>query len=591
MIKKLFLAYLSVSALLSISACNRFDIENDPITYGDGYMEVQLNTDKACYAPGEAVNFTLNKLIQGASNVMVRYRHLGTTLEEAPLSSCNWTWQPPATDYQGYMVDLYSKDADGVETVYGSIAVDVSSTPDRFPRNGFLSAYGNMTDQDISDVMSDLNRHHINYVQFQDWHYKHHKPLAGTPSAPMEVWTDIINRDCYKKTVEGYIEKSHQYGMKSLFYNLAYGALADAAEDGVQEEWYLFKDASHVRKDCHELGSPFKSSIYIVNSGNEAWIDYIAKQNSDVYAVFDFDGYQIDQLGDRGETYDYYGNRVYLDQTFKHFIESMKEANPDKSLVMNAVGQYGQENQISKAPVDFLYTEVWDHSDDRGYTIFSDIITNNDKWSNGKKTVLAAYMNYEHGRKGRSYFNTPGILMGSAAAFAWGGSILQLGEHLLCNEYFPNNNLSMRGELKIALIHYYDFLTAYQNLLRDGGEWYGIDVTSTSGDIAFNQWGPVRGQIATVGKRFDDRDVIHLLSYRNATHLDWCDTNANQGEPDLLEAVNVSFAVKQNPKAVWVASPDVKDGVAIPLEYEYAGGKITTTLPALKYWDMIVVEY
>ena len=307
--------------------------------------------------------------------------------------------------------------------------------------------------------------------------------------------------------------------------------------------------------------------------------------------MFDFDGYQIDHLGDRGETYDYYGNRVYLDQTFKHFIESMKEANPDKSLVMNAVGQYGQENQISKAPVDFLYTEVWDHSDDRGYTIFSDIITNNDKWSNGKKTVLAAYMNYEHGRKGRSYFNTPGILMGSAAAFAWGGSILQLGEHLLCNEYFPNNNLSMRGELKIALIHYYDFLTAYQNLLRDGGEWYGIDVTSTTGDIVFNQWGPVRGQIATVGKRFDDRDVIHLLSYRNATHLDWCDTNANQGEPDLLEAVNVSFAVKQNPKAVWVASPDVKDGVAIPLEYEYAGGKITTTLPALKYWDMIVVEY
>ena len=99
MIKKLFLAYLSVSALLSISACNRFDIENDPITYGDGYMEVQLNTDKACYAPGEAVNFTLNKLIQGASNVMVRYRHLGTTLEEAPLSSCSWSWQAALTDY------------------------------------------------------------------------------------------------------------------------------------------------------------------------------------------------------------------------------------------------------------------------------------------------------------------------------------------------------------------------------------------------------------------------------------------------------------------------------------------------------------
>ena len=38
MIKKIFLAYLSVSILMSISACNRFDVENDPITYGDGYM-------------------------------------------------------------------------------------------------------------------------------------------------------------------------------------------------------------------------------------------------------------------------------------------------------------------------------------------------------------------------------------------------------------------------------------------------------------------------------------------------------------------------------------------------------------------------
>ena len=145
--------------------------------------------------------------------------------------------------------------------------------------------------------------------------------------------------------------------------------------------------------------------------------------------------------------------------------------------------------------------------------------------------------------------------------------------------------------MKIALVHYYDFLTAYQNLLREEGEWYGVDVTTTAGNVTFNQWGPVRGQVATVGKRFASCDVIQLLSYRNATHLDWCDTNADQGEPDLLENLTVSFAVKQTPKSVWVASPDVKDGIAIPLEYEYAGGKITTTLPALKYWDMIVVEY
>ncbi len=588
--KKVILSYFCAAFMISMSACNTFNPINDPITYGDGYMDVQLNTDKARYIPGEEVQFTLNKPIDEAENVMIRYRHLGETIKEEPFSNCSWTWQPPTEDYKGYLIDLYSI-VDGKEVIHGSIAVDVSSDVARFPRNGFLSAYGKMSDSEIEAIMSDLNRHHINYVQYQDWHYKHHKPLAGTPSSPMSVWTDIINRDCYLSTVKGYIETSHKYGMKSLFYNLAYGALDDAAEDGIKEEWYLFKDKNHASKDYHALGSPFKSSIYLVNPANEEWIDYISSQNDDVYAVFDFDGYQIDQLGWRGDLYDYYGNSVYLDQTFKHFIEKMKEAQPSKSLVMNAVGQYGQEQQISKAPVDFLYTEVWDHNDENGFTIFSNIITNNDNWSSGKETVLAAYLNYELGRKGRGYFNTPGILMGSAAAFAWGGSILQLGEHMLCNEYFPNNNLSMKGELKTALVHYYDFLTAYENLLREDGEWYGVDITSEDNQCTFNQWPPQKQQIATVGKRFANKDVIHLLSYRNATHLDWCDTEGNQGEPDLLENLAISFNVKAEPKAVWIATPDYQDCVAIHLDYQYENGKINCTVPSLKYWSMIVVEY
>ena len=40
---------------------------------------------------------------------------------------------------------------------------------------------------------------------------------------------------------------------------------------------------------------------------------------------------------------------------------------------------------------------------------------------------------------------------------------------MLCKEYFPNENLTMSEELKTAMVRYYDFLTSYQNLLRDGG--------------------------------------------------------------------------------------------------------------------------
>ena len=46
--------------------------------------------------------------------------------------------------------------------------------------------------------------------------------------------------------------------MKFYCYNLCFGALKDAAADGVKEEWYLFKDASHTTKDSHDLPGGWK---------------------------------------------------------------------------------------------------------------------------------------------------------------------------------------------------------------------------------------------------------------------------------------------------------------------------------------------
>lgn len=575
---------LNLLLVITLTACNGIDPVLDPITYGENYIAVQLSTDKACYMPGDEVEFALTQMPE-ASGLMVRYRHLGNTLDEHPLTTTKWTWQPPKDDYRGYLVDLYLGD-----TVYASIAVDVSSTPEKFVRNGFLSTYGDLSQKEIMTVINSLNRFHINYVQFQDWHWKHHRPLAGTTSLPMDVWTDIISRNCYRSTVDAYIAAAHDRNMQCLFYNLIYGALDDAQEDGVEREWYVFSDRLHNTPLFHPLSSPFKSAIYLVDPNNVAWQQYLGKQNSDIYEVFDFDGWQIDQLGWQGDTYDYKGNAISLEDGFAPMIEYSKQLNSDKRLVMNAVAQYGQA-KIASTPVDFLYTEIWDKPVDRGYSVLSDVITYNDNVGKGKATVLAAYMNYDHGVKGRGYFNTPGILMTTAAAHAWGGTILQMGEHMLCNEYFPNSNLSMHGDLYRAMIGYYDFITAYENLLRDGGEWYGVDVTSADEQCVFNQWPAVKGQVATVGKAQAGRDIVHLLSYRNAVHLDWCDTDANQGEPDLLEELSVKVPVKSEPKKIYAATPDANQGVAQELAFEYVDGKVSVTIPSLKYWTMLWIEY
>ena len=588
--------YHTLLAILLVAAagCNNINPENDPISYGETYIHFLLGTDKACYRPGEAVRLHINNMPENRATV--RYQHLGKTISEQPVTALSWTWQPPTEDYRGYMAELHTT-MDGRDTVISSVGIDVSSEPSRFPRNGFLSSYGSMTDKQIAAVMEDLNRYHINYVQFQDWHWKHHHPLGGSATQPMEVWTDIISRNCYRATVQGYIDAAHARGMKTLFYNLGYGALEDYATDGVSAEWLLYTDKMHRYPDFHPLSSPFKSSIYLVNTGNSDWKEYLAARNDEVYAVFDFDGWQIDQLGDRlVPVYDYAGNDVDLAGTFGSFIAYMKDRQPSKRLVMNSVGQYGQQGQIASAPVDFCYTEVWQHSNTDGYDIFRDIITGNAEWSNGKQTVLAAYLNYDYGTKGRGYFNTPGIIMATAAATAWGGTILQMGEHMLCNEYFPGDNLAMTGELKRAMICYYDFATAYENILRPdmpaagiNTDWFGVDVAADT--VVFNQWAPKKDQIATVGRHVGNSDVIHLLSYRNATHLDWCDSDGDQAEPDMLSALPIRVAAGQQPQKVWFASPDYMQGASIELDFTYSGGQVLLTLPAMKYYSMLVFEY
>lgn len=556
---------------------------------GSSDKGVALLTDKACYLPGEPVNFTLDKEMSDINGeVYVRYRHLAEVIATAPLTGRQWSWTPPATDFRGYMADVFQKNGDK-EKVLGTIAVDVSSDWTRFPRYGFLSKYDTMTDEQIEAVIGNLSRHHINGVQFQDWHYKHHKPLAGTPEAPDATWKDINSRNTSLATVKGYIAATHRYGMKSIFYNLCFGALKDAASDGVQEEWYLFKDRNHQQKDLHDLPKPFFwSDIYLTNPGNPEWQQYLVRQNSDVYRVFDFDGYQIDQLGSRGTNYDYSGASVDLPSGYGSFIAAMKQAHPDKRLVMNAVSQYGQE-QIARGSVDFLYNEVW--GDSPKFTDLVRILQENEAYSNGRlQTVFAAYMNYNVADN-KGFFNTPGVLLTDAVMFAFGASHLELGEHMLGKEYFPNNNLEMKSDLKKGLVCYYDFLTAYQNLLRDGGKLNNVEVNCTNSRMNLAAWPPQGGKVATVSRLVDNRQVVHLLNLASANYFDWRDVDGTMPEPTLVTDAALQLRTTRKVNKLWVASPDRNGGAVQELTFTQNAASISFKLPSLKYWTMVVAEY
>ena len=577
-----------IPALACILLCQCKDDPVGPDPSGVGTLEdklpasqilrnVAISTDKAVYAPGSVVHFTGDR---SQSGLGVRYWHLGEIVEEALLEDCSsWTWKLPEADFRGYYVELIGKNAAGLVRTVGTVAVDASSDWTRFPRYGFLSKFGGVAPSRRAAVIANLNRYHINGIQYYDWMYDHHHPLAGTPENPDPDWPSIIGDLCEREVVQGYIDEAHKYNIASMFYDLCYGVLEWAEDDGVSPSWNLYKDSSAKNRDFHPLGAPFRSNIYLVDPGNSGWLDYFSDRVDDVYKVFGFDGFHIDQLGNRGTRYGADGKVVDVQAGYGLFLDKMKKAQPQKKLAFNAVSRFGQ-SRIAAAPSDFLYNEVWAV----GFDEIDKIMKENQSLAPDKNTVLAAYMNY--GKSGT--FNTPAVLLADAVIFALGGSHLELGEHMLSNEYFPNASMKMSSELSETLVSYYDFLTGYENLLRDGAKRYNLNVISDN--VRMAQWGPVRGSVNTVAFEVGERLVIHLLNFQTVKHLDWRDDQMNQSVPLTLEDIGIKVRTSREVKKVWVASPDVDGGAPRVPQWSASGMSVSVTVPSLKYWTMIVIE-
>jgi dextranase len=270
----------------------------------------------------------------------------------------------------------------------------------------------------------------------------------------------------------------------------------------------------------------------------------------------------------------------------------MKKARPDKLLVMNAVSNYGSSEIISTGNVEFSYTELWG-SEESYWDMERMVREHAEVDGRGTASVFAAYMDYNRRDNGGEYFNTPGILLTDATMFAVGGSHLELGDgHMLCAEYFPNSNLRMSDELISSLTKYYDFMTAYENYLRDGGSVVDPQISCTNGVVDINRWPPSTGRVTAYSRQLDGRKVINLLNFsstRDEKHTLLRDVDGDMPEPALKQNIKVKVYSEKASK-VWVASPDRFDGVPQQLSFSRSGNYIEFNVPSLKYWTMIVIE-
>lgn len=575
-----------------------------------GSVITNVNTDKSRYNPGDSVTIWVDLTnATGATitngTVTLYFKHFAAeiapssaksfSLDPGSSTTLSWTWTPPAPDFQGYAVEAWARDGGGNILDNYNTAVDVSSDWTKFPRYGYMSTWPNQSSGESARQIWNLKNYHINALQFYDWQFKHHIPLAGTVANPAASWNDIANRPTYRQTVLDQLNTARGYNITNFAYNAANAAFAGYGEDGsgVSYQWGLWNNASCGDQESWTLpGNWATSALYLFDPANTNWQNYIAGRMNDVFAAYPFDGWHVDQLVVRNPTYTCGGQSQDIFGKFPGFLNAMK-AKTGKRLIFNSSGDTALSG-VSQTGVDVLYTEWFS-----GKT-YNDIKLDLDyarSLNAAKPLVFALYM--DRGRVGQ-YFGAPGVLLTDAAIFANGGDHIELGDgftsgtgvNMLDSEYYPNKDLSLTSDLQRRLRNYYDFRVAYQNLLRDGQ-------TNTSNSVQIGgvatSTNATPNAVWTITKTGGGYDTINMVNLLGESTNDAFDYNSDRPAPTAKTNLNVKYYYGSGSVSeVNFASPDTDNGKTTTLGFttgaDGGGNYVSFTLPSLQYWDLVYVK-
>ncbi|MDO4828028.1 MAG: glycoside hydrolase family 66 protein [Clostridia bacterium] len=559
-------------------------------------------TEKSMYAPGETAVVCLENLPAEATALRARLYSL---------ERCVWDWQLPASkrfplslpdaDGRGYALEVEALDEQQNVLTSAFTAVDVSSSWTKFPRYGYVWDF--TPSADAESKADEMARYHLNGVQFYDWQYRHHRPLA----ADLSGWRDWSGRWISGDTVRAYLRAAHDRGMACMAYNMIYAANETYLTDGsgVQADWRLVRtNGADFTCDMDAKLGPVGVLQYF-NLLNPDWQSYIFAQENRVFEAFDFDGWHGDTIGENGPMrtadggplgYDADGKPIYLVKDgYTAFLNAAKAAIGDKYLAFNPVGAQGIEN-VNVSAVDVLYTEFWPWDRNANGRLYDDYYTLHRailgacEQSGGKSLIVAAYVNY---RNPKAAFNPASVRMLDCVVFASGGSRIELGNggNMLSDEYFPaDGKKRMDDGLRSAVGRLYDFLVAYENLLRDGQQPVSRTVRLENLPVSTD------GRSDTVwcfAKADSSTEIYHFLNL-TGTDDGWRDEEQTKKPPIAHENVKTRLYTDYPVREVWLASPDGESPLPLPLEFQTGrdanGAYAEFTQPALEYWNLIFLR-
>lgn len=571
-------------------------------------------TDKSRYAPGEPVQVQVE--LQGEAGVAavlhLLFSHLGesvgkeiakaVTIEGSQPTLISISWMPPAANYTGYFVDVRLNSADGTELDRSQTAVDVSSEWNRFPRYGYLAQYSSAAGAEPQKWIAELNKFHIDGLEYYDFQNRHERPLAGTVAQPASRWEDIAGREIERDILSGFLQAARQRNMMSMAYNSSYSAYEQAFTDGspLKLQWATWDtpDGPRAFETTKALILPdirkWKTHrLVYMNQNGADWQSYIFGQMTDLFRVYPFDGWHIDSFGTH-DAYAYDGSRVDFIAGFQPFVDKAKAAL-NKRITINTVDTLGEDN-VARSHADFVYSELWDD-----HETYSSIFSAAEEVHAINPDAGLVFSAYIHRREGgyqkpikRIYFNPPSVLLADATIFASGASHIELGDgfRMLSSEYFPaDSTVPVSEQLRAQLRVYYDFLTAYENILRDGVRSSRTraavqNYTSSPYGIPNTVWAMTREK--------DGRTIVHLINLLGSEDPHWRDAEADRPDAPLLKNVNVKIYTERRVSSLSWATPDSDGGRLHPLKFKSGteGGEryIDAVIPSLQYWDMLVLQ-
>ena len=162
---------------------------------------------------------------------------------------------------------------------------------------------------------------------------------------------------------------------------------------------------------------------------------------------------------------------------------------------------------------------------------------------------------------------------------------------MLSDEYFPaDTKKRMKGELPGDVQRLYDFLVAYENLLRDGQRPAARNVNLSGLPVSAD------GKSDTIwafAKADAQTEIYHFLNLMG-TDNGWRDEKQLKKEPETQRDVKTRIYTGYPAQSVWLASPDGESIAPAALSFsagqDEGGAYVEFTQPSLSYWNMVFLR-